>query len=156
LPVKDPAQAELLKRVDPEYYAKRELAIDQRADLERELAKLSLYGYPQNEAQLKLLYLISSGQVRAPMGQLWNPSTWTDVNGGVGPYAPTDARIERGLFSGFSRTYKGNYDNNKAPFDILGGVLANNRRDPSTVSNVFQVQNTAPRAQWNTAAQYVA
>ena len=64
--MKDPAQAQIREKIDPDYFKKRVMWIEERAELEKELAKLSLYGYPQNEAQTKLLFMLSTGQIKAP------------------------------------------------------------------------------------------
>ena len=117
--MRDPAQAEMRRKIEPEYFQKREWVIEQRAELEKELAKLSLYGYPQSEKQLKLLYMLSTGEIKAPKGVLYDPRTWEDL---PGSQDLSNGTFQRGLFSPTSMK-QGSSNPQQLPFDFLAGVV---------------------------------
>lgn len=114
---RDPGQAALLDKIFPQLNNEREAIIEQRAELEKRLAKIRLRG-PQDESDLKLLFAISSGAIAPPQGELWKPESW---------FAPNteSARLERGLFNP-RRLFAGRKNKDYMPFDRLGGVLGSN------------------------------
>lgn len=112
---KDPAQAAILERLYPALNAERESIIDDRAELEKRLAKLRLRG-PRNEDDLRLLYALAAGEVTAPAGALWDPKTW---------YSAADTpekRMARGWFSPL-KVLEGVANPKKLPHDMLGGMI---------------------------------
>lgn len=115
---RDPGQAALLDKIFPQLNNEREAIIEQRAELEKRLAKIRLRG-PQDESDLKLLFAISSGAIEPPKGELWNPESWF-----VGGASERD-RLQRGLFNP-RRLFAGSKNHNFMPFDRLGGVLPSN------------------------------
>lgn len=115
---RDPGQAALLDKIFPQLNNEREAIIEQRAELEKRLAKIRLRG-PQDEADLKLLFAISSGAIAPPKGELWKPESW--FTGG-----PSETeRLQRGLFNP-RRLFAGAKNKGYMPFDRLGGVLPEN------------------------------
>ena len=111
---RDPGQAALLDKVYPALNAEREQIIDQRAELEKRLAKIRLRG-PQGESDLKLLFAISSGAIQPPQGVLYDPKTWFAAG-------TEQARLQRGLFNP-RRLFAGQTDKKFMPFDKLWGVM---------------------------------
>lgn len=118
---KDPAQAAILERMYPQLNAERESIIDERAELEKRLAKMRLRG-PRNEEDLRMLYALASGQVTAPQGALWNPSTWY-------PNSPSGQRLARGFFNPL-RTTQSTADPGQMPFDFVGSSVTRGGPNP--------------------------
>jgi len=113
---RDPAQRQIRDRVFPDLVREQEAIIDERIELERRLAKISLHG-PQGKEDIDLLYALSSGAVELPVGVAWDPHSWfAKAPGG------DNAVLNRGLFSplrlGVGRRQKGSL-----PFDMLGSGL---------------------------------
>jgi hypothetical protein len=68
-----------------------------------------------------MLFMLSTGEIQAPQGPLWDPSKWESNKG-----TPSGSAFARGLFSS-TKSYTGAHDMAKAPFDILGSVFNNSR-----------------------------
>lgn len=56
----------LIRELYPEYYERRLKLIDQHTAIQRELAHMKLYGGPRSKEDLRLLYLLSTGQISVP------------------------------------------------------------------------------------------
>lgn len=56
----------LIREIYPEYYERRLKLIDQHTAIQRELAHMKLYGGPRSKEDLRLLYLLSTGQISVP------------------------------------------------------------------------------------------
>ncbi len=68
----DPAQARLMQELVPEQFKRREELIDYWAGLQTKYAKGRLFG-PRSEEDLKLEFLIETGQIEMPSHALWEP-----------------------------------------------------------------------------------
>jgi len=112
---RDPSQAALLDKIYPELNNERESIIDQRAELEKRIAKIRLRG-PQGPDDLKLLWALGSGAIEPPKGSLWDPASWF-VGGDS-----TDVRFARGLFNP-NKYYFSSRNAASLPFDKLHSVL---------------------------------
>ncbi len=116
----DPAQAALLHKVYPELLEEQKQILEDRIDLVKRLAMMKLYGQPRDKEDLRLLFALSSGAVTAPTGNLWDPSSWTQVTGNT----VDDTQVmKRGLFSVVKQYKTGVRNTNKMPFDQLSTVL---------------------------------
>ena len=73
--MKDPAIAEMVARIMPEYFDRREAVIDDQADLQKQIAKIRLRG-PTSREDLITLFAIQSDALPVPRGPLWNPGEW--------------------------------------------------------------------------------
>ena len=112
---RDPAQAALLNKLLPGLQSEREQIIEQRAELAKRLAKIHLRG-AQDESDMKLLWLLSTGVIQPPRGELWDPESWfSDDNN-------AEERLARGLFSP-RRIFSGKTDTNFVPFDQLYSAI---------------------------------
>jgi hypothetical protein len=56
----------LIREIYPEYFERRLKLIDQHTSIQRELAHMKLYGGPRSKEDLRLLYLLSTGQINVP------------------------------------------------------------------------------------------
>lgn len=74
---KDPAIANWVAGMMPEYFDRREAVIDQQAELQKRVAKLRLRG-PQDRQDLITIYLMNSGALKLPKGPLHMPDQWHD------------------------------------------------------------------------------
>lgn len=118
----DPAQAALLHKVYPELLQEQKQILDDRIDLVRRLAMMKLYGQPRDKEDLRLLFALSSGAVSPPVGNLWDPSSWTDnYSGSVNAIGGN--MIKRGFFSATKMYAAGKTNRGKIPFDQLGSLL---------------------------------
>ena len=68
----DPAQFHLLQKIDPEYTRRREELVDFKCDLIKKYAKTRLLG-AQNKEDLRLEFLVETGQLDMPKGPIWDP-----------------------------------------------------------------------------------
>jgi hypothetical protein len=87
----DPAQRPLLMKVYPEAIQEQMETIEMQAELAKRLAKIRLYGGPQDQEDARLMYLIQAGVVKVPTDPLWQPSQSGTYNAA--------AATKRGLFS---------------------------------------------------------
>lgn len=123
---RDPAQRQIRDRVFPDLVREQEAIIDERIELERRLAKISLHG-AQSKEDIDLLYALSSGSVPLPQGQVWDPKSW------FGAGAELD--LSRGLFSPL-KVRVGKRKGAHLPTDPLAsGVLAAGRAPAGNVLN---------------------
>ena len=70
--LEDPAQFHLLQKIDPEYTRRREELVDFKCDLIKKYAKTRLLG-AQNKEDLRLEFLVETGQLEMPKGPVWDP-----------------------------------------------------------------------------------
>lgn len=110
---RDPAQRQIRDRVFPDLVREQEAIIDERIELERRLAKISLHG-PQGKEDIDLLYALSSGAVALPEGVAWDPKSWF-------PAGVDQLDMSRGIFSPL-RVKVGNRKKSQLPFDMLGSA----------------------------------
>lgn len=110
---RDPAQRQMRDRVYPDLVREQEAIIDERLELERRLAKISLHG-PQGKEDIDLLYALSSGAVPFPKGVTWDPKSWFDDDSAA-------AGMKRGIFNPL-RIKLGRRDSASLPFDMLGSA----------------------------------
>lgn len=68
----DPATNYWFQGVAPSYYDQKAETIDSQIDLSSAYAKIRLRG-PQNEDDLKLQWMISTGRLKLPKGAPWDP-----------------------------------------------------------------------------------
>jgi hypothetical protein len=114
----DPAQAALLHKVYPELIEEQKQIIEDRIDLVKRLAMIKLYGQPRDKEDLRLLFALSSGAIKPPSGNLWEPSSFTaSLDNSAEP------SIKRGFFSPVKVYVSGISDRKKLPFDQLNAVL---------------------------------
>lgn len=116
----DPAQAALLHKVYPELLEEQKQILEDRIDLVKRLAMMKLYGQPRDKEDLRLLFALSSGAVKPPTGDLWDPSSWTQY--GQGNLAAGN-EVKRGFFSAVKQYQAGVSEPHKVPFDQLSAVL---------------------------------
>lgn len=86
----NPVMQKWARDINPEYFRRREEQIDNIAELQKQIAKMKLYG-PRSEQDLMLLYNIDTGAINTDTlnGPLWDPQ------GQTGAYN----HYRRGLFS---------------------------------------------------------
>lgn len=70
----NPVMQKWARDINPEYFRRREEQIDNMAELQKQIAKMKLYG-PRSEQDLMLLYNIDTGAIHKDVlnGPLWNP-----------------------------------------------------------------------------------
>lgn len=68
----------LIRELYPEYYERRLKLIDQHTAIQRELAHMKLYGGPRSKEDLRLLYLLSTGQISVPTQVAFDTTRETD------------------------------------------------------------------------------
>lgn len=79
LNMSDPATAKLVDEIMPEYWEKRQEAIENQAELQKNLALIRLRG-PQSKMDFMILYMLSTGQIQIPRGSVFQPDTWSYDN----------------------------------------------------------------------------
>lgn len=89
--MQDPATAALVSaQILPDFFAEREAEIEKQAQLQADLAKIRMRGYPKNNKELALQFAIKKGKIKLPTGPVWQPETWSDAAVGA---------VQRGLFN---------------------------------------------------------
>lgn len=79
LNVADPATQRLVAEIMPEYYTDREAAIENQAELQKNLALIRMRG-PQSKQDFLMIYLLSTGQISMPKGSVFDPTSWSYNN----------------------------------------------------------------------------
>ncbi len=72
--VSDPLHAKWAREQMPDVWQMRLAEIDRDAEIQKQLAKMSLQGGPNSMEDWMLLYQINKGDVAIPSGPLWDPS----------------------------------------------------------------------------------
>ena len=114
--------------------------IEDRIDLVKRLAMMKLYGQPRDKEDLKLLFALSSGAVTPPSGNLWDPSSWSNIGGST----VDDTKVfKRGLFSVVKSYKEGTTNTTKVPFDQLSTVMnmSTGGSAAASVGRTFQSSN---------------
>lgn len=112
----DPATAALVgEKILPEFYAKREAEIEKQAELQTNLAKIRLRGYPKDAKELSLAFAIKKGLIRLPKGPVWQPSSWS----------ATQPELQRGFFNP-NRWIIG-----AAPYNDIDSIFQPENRNPA-------------------------
>lgn len=88
---KDPAQREMFMRTFGEIVTEQESIIDHRAELSARLAKMALRG-PASKEDYEFLYLLNTGRIELPTGELWDPKKWNSAG-------EKNAILKRGMFN---------------------------------------------------------
>lgn len=120
----DPATRDWFAKRCPSYFEQRESLIDQQIDRCSRYAKIRLRG-AKNEDDLLLEYLIETGRVDLPKGEIWEPFSWMLRQAGTVPEAPVQqqkAAIENYNSDAYR---KGLFNPTKVMTPQKGGLLQN-------------------------------
>ncbi len=109
-PITDPANRDLLKKIVPEYFSVRKQNLAEQIGLSAKYATLRLTG-PENEDDLKLIYMVETDRVKLPKGPFHDPMAWManeyELQGLIGDEwknkieTKNERRYEAGLFNPF-------------------------------------------------------
>lgn len=112
------AERQKLLEVYPDLIREQISVIDERIDLAKRVAHIRLLG-PQTEADYRLMFLIASGAIQLPQGEIYDPTSWSDTD----PRGSIDAKVARGLFN--PSRYNATASSPLHATDLMGDVLAN-------------------------------
>jgi hypothetical protein len=76
--LRNPAVATWVEKNMPDIYADRIAYAEARAELDRRIFDLRMFG-PRNEADVELYYFLVTGQIEPPGAPLWNWEKWNVV-----------------------------------------------------------------------------
>lgn len=115
----DPATAALVgEKILPEFYAKREAEIEKQAELQTNLAKIRLRGYPKDSKELALAFAIKKGLIKLPKGPVWRPADWS----------ATKPELARGFFN------PNRYIIGAAPYDDIDSIFQPEKTTASAIT----------------------
>lgn len=88
--LKDPAQAAMFQKMCPSLYERKKQLVDYKLNVEKRAAMIRMLG-PQNEDDLKFLWLIDTGRIQLDEVPVWRHTEYTgEVN---------TAAFKRGMFN---------------------------------------------------------
>lgn len=151
----DPAQNNMLQQIAPSLFDRREEVINNMQNLITRYAQIRLRG-AKSEDDLRFQWLIDTGRLELPTGNIWNPRSWREGLGdvynvryawGVGAGAPRDIlmnelRYSQGMFS-FAKWI--------TPATMGHGANPNNMFDIAGTANPYPI-TLAPMRPNNEAA----
>lgn len=136
----DPAQNNMLQQIAPSLFDRREEVINNMQNLITRYAQIRLRG-AKSEDDLRFQWLIDTGRLELPTGNIWNPRDWREQ---LAEAHHAAVGAPNGVAAGVARDQAMNtYRYNQGMFSIAKWITPNRMGHASNPNNMFDIAGTA-------------